>query len=119
MNNNFDQLTEPVYDKITYMGNFYRSYNSDYSADQFAVTQKGKVGIITKNEILTPIEYELILKLNSKVYLVKKNGKYGLLRSYDNKIMAPCQYDYISNENYSDIKYIGIAGNDVINITVN
>lgn len=75
------------------------SYDSDLLIKK---NQTGKVGLINRNnEIVIPIMYDEIEKLDSDQLLVKNNGQYGVINE-QNEILVPLDYDYLSLYNYSD-----------------
>jgi hypothetical protein len=116
MTNEFTKITEPLYDKIERLTYDYGFSNS--SQDYFKVAINNKYGVITRSGEVVPIIYDQVLKL-TKVYIVKQNSKYGLIRISDQKMIAPCKYDYIGNDNSNDAKFIAIEGTTSTNISLN
>lgn len=105
MTTDFVKLSEPVYDKLELIGYSY-GYSSS-APDNFRVIANNKYGVISKSSVVVPLIYDQLVKLN-KAFLVRQNGKYGLIRSSDYKVIAPCNYDYISNDGSNDLNYIAI-----------
>jgi WG containing repeat len=66
------------------------------------VRKEGKEGVITlRNKEIVPLMYDEVKDVDSTaihgIYIVKKNGKYGLARA--DKLLLPCNYDTITERN--------------------
>ncbi|MGG9972435.1 WG repeat-containing protein [Ferruginibacter sp. SUN002] len=110
MSSYLEILTEPLYDKIELMTTDYY-YSSSSSDDRFRVTSSGKIGIISKTTTIVPAIYDNVVKLLKETYLVRLNGKYGLINGSSRKIIAPCKYDFIGQDGYSEYRFICVEGN--------
>jgi hypothetical protein len=123
LNYDFETMTKAEYDNIELLGSSQSGYyyGSSSRSNALRVTSNGKMGLIEKSgKLLLPIKYDLIEQMDNNTVLLKQNGKYGLARLPDCKVLAECEYDQVGNEgNGSSIKYIGIKGSTVTNISFN
>jgi hypothetical protein len=122
LNHDLEPLSKPDYDNIELLGNSrYSSYYGNNRSNVLRVILNGKMGLLDKTgKLLLPIKYDLIEQMDNNSILLKQNGKYGLARLPDGKMLAECEYDQVGNEgNGSSIKYIGIKGSTVTNINFN
>ena len=80
------------------------------------VKQNNLWGIVNiKNEMVLPVEYDLIRKalyIDNKVIL-KKDGKYGLFNILNSEFIKTCECDMLS-ENYNEKKIICVKGNTAV-----
>ena len=83
-----NDILEPKYDKIKYLANI-------GEGTDFLVSSNKKVGIMSNNrKVKIPINYDSIelLDIDSKLYIVKNDNKYGVMDFNGSKII------YIENE---------------------
>ena len=95
------ELISLKYEKIKYMQN----------TSEFLVTAEGSVGIVSQEgqTIIKPTEYDDIAVLDEvgKLYLVEKDGKFGVLNG-DGDIVVYSEYDSIGIQNKEDFQKEGI-----------
>ncbi|HTF80173.1 MAG TPA: WG repeat-containing protein [Cytophagales bacterium] len=64
---------------------------------QYVVTKSGKKGLLNEQHIiLYPLEYQVIALGLNKNYILKREGRYGVLNLKGEEIV-PFKYDYLSN----------------------
>lgn len=63
----------------------------------YEVKQNGKWGLVRGNKEITTIHYDTIKCLDENIFLVKRNGKYGVISAADKKVrkLIPFEYDQI------------------------
>ena len=92
----------------------YRKYKSQYfdnikNTNDYLICQKGNTSYIYEGErIRYKIESEDSINNGCTEFIIKRNGKYGIIRCKDNYFqyreeeLVPCIYDKISFENFDD-----------------
>lgn len=94
---NGEEIISLKYEKMVYMQN----------TQEFLVTAENSVGIIAKDgtTIIKPTEYDDISILDelNKLYLVEKNGKYGVLNEMGQTVVY-AEYDSIGITNKEEFK---------------
>ncbi len=110
LDEHFEELIQFEYDKINYL---------DPSYQIFIVQSKEKNGVYrSKNFYPLKTAYDKFI-IYGKYYLVKKNGKYGLLNSTDFHEILPCEYDEIASFYYDDNIIKVRKGMEISSIKVN
>ena len=118
LNTSGEALNKKTYKEIAIIINKEKPTNY-YSRNKFSYLKiqdkNNKYGIIDKfgNEILAPI-FDDILSESRNVFLVKKNGKYGLYNLLKKEVIIPYEYDQIVIDKS---EYFGIKGNSVYKIS--
>lgn len=94
---NGEEIISLKYEKMVYMQN----------TQEFLVTAENSIGIIAKDgtTIIKPTEYDDIAILDelNKLYLVEKNGKYGVLNETGETVVY-AEYDSIGITNKEEFK---------------
>lgn len=101
-------------DKLISLGNYvFKSFNSKSRTKDIVVTKNSKFGLLSMNDIYTyfeafDFEYDSIIQVNDSHYILKKDGKYGVLKvnGKDQILLFDIKYDLIDvifSEDYGKI----------------
>ena len=78
------------------------------AGDKFIVSKNGLSGIVNKNEVVVPMEYDKIYMPNDGLFRFRKDRKYGYL-DQSGKVVSPRLYDKANNfeGKYASVFYEG------------
>ncbi|BAV07179.1 WG containing repeat-containing protein [Filimonas lacunae] len=109
--NTGERILDIIYDDLVPSVTSRYSESNTYKTPFIAV-KKGKYGMVeqkadasSESKALIPFEYEDLDYLSTFLVIAKKSGKYGVLTTYENKVVLPFEYQMLSNKDGNVIGY--------------